>query len=429
VFFAGNVLERVYILNLLGLRFGFTLESQSKMAYSGSERHDQNVHSSTTKETTSINNLLSVVPVKHLRVSTTLPSDLIPEILCRLPVKFILRFRCVCKSWNSLISDPKFVKKQLRVSTTRNLHYLDYIRKYILTSYPLDSLFTDVTSNFTHYEYFSNHYNGDTWTCSSFYSLIGSCNGIVCIADDRKGLVILWNPSTRKFKELALFEKPSDAFMTFGFGYDSSKDNYKVVVVLSYDLLHEEGRKTKVKVHTLGTNIWRTIQKYPFGGLVVPVMKGEFVSGTINWLFSKQWCWECPRFIVSFDLAKESYQKISPPNLGGVDVCNLSALGVLRDCLCVTTTRDDVWVMKEYGNKESWTKLFTIPYMRDPSKRDVFAKVVYIFEDDQVLLKFMNDFDLNLVLYNHRTGTLKATNFGDIPEVCDESLISPCSLC
>ncbi|RHN54661.1 hypothetical protein MtrunA17_Chr5g0409301 [Medicago truncatula] len=124
----------------------------------------------------------------------------------------------------------------------------------------------------------------------------------------------------------------------------------------------------------------------------------------------------------------ESYQKISPPNLEGVDVRNLSALGVLRDCLCVTTTSDDVWVMKEYGNKESWTKLFTIPYMRDPSKRDVFPKAVYIFEDDQVLLKFMNDFDLNLILYNPRSRTLKANNFKDIPEVCVESLVSPCSL-
>jgi hypothetical protein len=48
-------------------------------------------------------------------------------------------------------------------------------------------------------------------------------------------------------------------------------------------------------------------------------------------------CWETPRFIVSFDLAKESFQKISPPSIGGVDVCDLMpSLGVLRDCLCAT---------------------------------------------------------------------------------------------
>ncbi|AES68761.1 putative F-box domain-containing protein [Medicago truncatula] len=382
------------------------------MAYSDSDRHDKKWHRV-------CDSLHELPPLP------TLPSDVILEIICRLPVKFILRFQCVCKSWNSLISDPKFVKKQLCVSTTRNLHFLNYAydsRKYILTSYPLDSDFTDINSNFTQSD----------WPYAKFYRFIGSCNGIVCIADNEyTSLVICWNPSTRKFKELPLFEKPMTGVnvMTFGFGYDSSKDNYKVVVVLEYLVLDEDDsffNKTQVKVHTLGTNIWRTIQDYHFGGLIVP-MKGEFVSGTINWLFSKEQFWEYPCFIVSFDLAKESYQKISPPNLGGVDVCDLSALGVLRDCLCVTTSGYDVWLMKEYGNKESWTKLFTISYKRHPSKFKAFAKAIYVFEDDQVLLE-LYDSDLNLVLYNPRSGTLKATNFKLIPEVCIESLISPSSL-
>jgi F-box interacting protein len=316
------------------------------MASSGRKRRDQN----------------SFV---HEPLLPTLPSDVIPEILCRLPVKFLLRFRCVSKSWKSLISDPKFIKKQLCVSATRNVHFLEYTHesgRYILTSYPLDSIFTNITSNFTRCtqsEYYSNHFDGDCFY-GSFYCFIGSCNGIVCIADDHKGLVILWNPSTRKFKELPIFEKPylfhQTHLMTFGFGYDSSKNNYKVVVVLLYE--GALGEETQVKVHTLGTNIWRTIQKYPFSGVYVPVMKGEFVSGKINWLFSKESEWAYPRFIVSFDLAKESFQKISPPNLGGTDVCDLSALGVLRDCLCVTTSSGDIWIMKEYGNKELHERSF-----------------------------------------------------------------------
>ncbi|PNX62903.1 F-box/kelch-repeat protein, partial [Trifolium pratense] len=44
----------------------------------------------------------------------TLPFDLVTEILCWIPVKFLLQFCCVCKSWNYLISqDSKFQKKQL----------------------------------------------------------------------------------------------------------------------------------------------------------------------------------------------------------------------------------------------------------------------------------------------------------------------------
>jgi len=89
------------------------LEPQLNMASSGGDRHDKNWR-------------LFCDSLHQPPLLPTLPYDVILEILCRLPVKFILRFRCVCKSWNSLISDPIFVKKQLSVSTTRNLHFLNY---------------------------------------------------------------------------------------------------------------------------------------------------------------------------------------------------------------------------------------------------------------------------------------------------------------
>ncbi|MCH98698.1 F-box/kelch-repeat protein, partial [Trifolium medium] len=215
--------------------------------------------------------------VLYSEIIPTLPEDVIPEILCRLPVKLLLQLRCVCKSWNALISDSKFIKKHLRMSTTRHLHFLSYLRnKFTLTSYPLNSVLTNLTTDFTQFEYSLNNYNGDCpWFCT--HQFIGSCNGILCFANDYTGLVILWNPSIRKFQELPLFTKPPDVCIhTFGFGYDSSTDKYKVVVVLDYlmqSTTNEDNSwvtQTEVKVHTLGTNIWRSIPTYPFGGVPVP---------------------------------------------------------------------------------------------------------------------------------------------------------------
>jgi hypothetical protein len=102
-------------------------------------------------------------------------------------------------------------------------------------------------------------------------------------------------------------------------------------------------------------------------------------------------------------------------------------LGVLRDCLCLISGHD-VWIMKEYGNKESWTKLFTVStYMRDPNKYYRLTKAVYIYEDDQVLLQTYGDWNSRLILYDYKKSAFKFTKIASSPEVCVESLISPCS--
>ncbi|AES93928.2 F-box and associated interaction domain protein [Medicago truncatula] len=391
--------------------------------------------------------LTSQSPSLNVQLLPTLPFDLIPEILCWLPVIFLLRFRSVCKSWNSLISsDLKFAKKQhFCMSTTRRLHFVShasYSNKYTFTSYPIDFLNIRIRKrkrkrkrkerikatnlNLTRFEYFST---GGNYAMASSDHFVGSCNGIICIANHYTGLVILCNPSIRTIKELPLFEKPSKVYsnnMTFGFGYDSFRDTYKVVVGLRYQIQDSNGNyihKIEVKVHTLDTNIWKSIQDFPYGVGPIDLQPGKFVSSAINWLCSDEIQLRNPSFIVSYDLGKESYQKILPPNYGGVDVCKLWTLDVLRDCLCATSgdnvwAMKDVWIMKEYGNVGSWIKLYTI----DSSKYHIEA--VHIFENDQVLVKICPH--SKIFVYNSRNCTFKCGNFERIPEICVESLISSC---
>nr|XP_017240031.1 PREDICTED: uncharacterized protein LOC108212829 [Daucus carota subsp. sativus] len=47
------------------------------------------------------------------RFKYALPEEMVNEILCWLPVRTLLRFRSVCKSWLSIISQPNFIKAHM----------------------------------------------------------------------------------------------------------------------------------------------------------------------------------------------------------------------------------------------------------------------------------------------------------------------------
>jgi F-box interacting protein len=178
-----------------------------------------------------------------------------------------------------------------------------------------------------------------------------------------------------------------------------------------------------------GNNSWRMIH----GDLHPPHRFDSklliFVNGAFNWITYAD---SDNHSVVSFDLVIESYRRILPPNYEGENV-RYVLLGVLRDCLCFVAyglELSNVWLMKEYGNEESWTKLYRVPNMND-SILSRYAKPLWVYEDDEVLM----DCSLwapriKLVVYDFKNGTFKKTLTQDIKspvtsEVCLESLISP----
>nr|KYP72801.1 hypothetical protein KK1_005403 [Cajanus cajan] len=83
--------------------------------------------------------------------------------------------------------------------------------------------------------------------------------------------------------------------------------------------------------------------------------------------------------------------------------------------------------MQDYGNRESWTKLFSFPCLETPGSFPC-VKALGLSEDDQLLLEFGS----KIVVYNTRDSTYETLQIQDInecvaSEVYIESLISPCS--
>ncbi|KAH0676335.1 hypothetical protein KY285_024136 [Solanum tuberosum] len=88
-----------------------------------------------------------------------------------------------------------------------------------------------------------------------------------------------------------------------------------------------------------------------------------FVKGKFHWTTNTRDYNECE--IISFGLADENVGKVEQPYYG--EGKRISELGVLGCDLCGfshhLTIGVDVWIMKEYGVKESWTKMCTIEYL------------------------------------------------------------------
>jgi len=90
------------------------------------------------------------------------------------------------------------------------------------------------------------------------------------------------------------------------------------------------------------------------------------VSATLNWIVNKYGLnSSSEKVILSCDLEKETYREVLLPQHDSDNVCK-PMLHVSSNCISVffehyQKTHSVVWMMKEYGVVESWTKLMTIP--------------------------------------------------------------------
>ncbi|KAF9612849.1 hypothetical protein IFM89_004259 [Coptis chinensis] len=128
----------------------------------------------------------------------------------------------------------------------------------------------------------------------------------------------------------------------------------------------------KAYVYTLGTNAWRSIPS-PYrmpstGDVAAAHLNGALhrfkLSDQSRWKDTPQ-CFDI-HSIISFNIRSEEFRQVALNFDYGVRLdCISYALGVLQGCLSVWRVNSiecytEIWVMKDYGLEDSWTRLHTV---------------------------------------------------------------------
>ncbi|KAH7849046.1 hypothetical protein Vadar_012208 [Vaccinium darrowii] len=361
---------------------------------------------------------LSLTIDEHSFKLPELPFELILEILLRVPVNSLIRFKSVCKSWQTMISNPQFVKKHLNLvimdDTFKSWRIIVRYPHHELKSYSLDSLCHEP------YGFAAVDLDYPSKTMPRDMKIVGSCNGLVCIYfRELIDTFYIWNPSTRETHFLSAFEKKHIGGTSFGFGYDSSNDDYKVVRV------YYVGDQLEVEVYSLRKDSWRRIGDFPSILTRYYVGVGKLLGGSILWIATNPS--NNSSLITALDLSEETYREIPQPNYES-RITYLSLI-VLKGCLCIVCEDAyfsfHLWAMNEFGIKESWTKLTTLPYLPGHAPFQ-YPEPMWCFKDGVILVNINGVFGI----YDHVEHTLKYPLLhGTLPfyqaHIYVESLVSP----
>ncbi|KAL5720639.1 hypothetical protein ACHQM5_013286 [Ranunculus cassubicifolius] len=216
------------------------------------------------------------------------PDHIIQEILSRSPAKSLLRFRCVCKAWRSLINDQEFINLQLLRSKERGATSIIFLHfQSFMFSVDPENPSTKMVSMGTTSDFLAG---GDLG-----FNILGSCNGLLCIARTYgdKRVLSLFNPSTRKGTSFTQ-EKDLEEMHGYGFFCDPTEGSYKFLLVSNYEAM----------VYTFGENSWKTIGTIPYDLSFLP--KGILVHGSLHWFAP-----EC--VVVAFNPTCEKFHEIPHP--------------------------------------------------------------------------------------------------------------------
>ncbi|KAF3450486.1 hypothetical protein FNV43_RR06569 [Rhamnella rubrinervis] len=311
--------------------------------------------------------------------------EMLNDIMLKLPLKTVARWKCVCKSWYSLLNSSDFIIQYLQLSNNkirRNINDHDLILKFETENDYIDmiSILSHETLGVLDTQKLS------TYTQQKYNQIQGCRNSVVCITSDRQYTlkVLLWNPKTRQVKVVPKNSycrgpsiMPHSYDTLFGFGFDDKNNDYKVVIFGGYpSSSHSNGFYYDVEVYSLKLDRWRLV-RCNFKDRFLKVNTRRVVSTCTDGMCSWPVRHQRREAILSFDMSMEIIiltplpsrkKRYSAKELlisrngpaGFVGIVDLNGHVAFFDHVGVNFY--NIWWLGEIGVEDSWTKLFIIVF-------------------------------------------------------------------
>ncbi|XP_059632762.1 F-box/kelch-repeat protein At3g06240-like [Cornus florida] len=188
------------------------------------------------------------------------------------------------------------------------------------------------------------------------------------------------------------FQSRGAYMCSIGFGFDSVTDDYKVVRIVYLDGLNfDQNYPPEVEIFSLSTGTWRNISHLDLPYTICKYAPQAYVNGAAHWL-ARDWRSSSNSFlyflILSFHMGDEVFVKIKlPGNVNafafnnGEENVRLATFQESLSLICVDVSMTGrhtccIWVMKEYGISESWSKQFNI----DMRKIKMFEECSWLYK-------------------------------------------------
>ncbi|KAK4425975.1 F-box protein CPR1 [Sesamum alatum] len=288
--------------------------------------------------------------------SVHLPLELLSEVLTRLPVKSLLRFKCVSKFWVDLINTPYFISSHLHNYSKRRRR-INIIQLRLQRRYNNDGCFRTL-----HLDSAGNQYTAEARNLTVplydpgdenhyvFVAGTGTCNGLLCLWLPEEPLVF-WNPSTHQYRHGPILECSTNC----GFGYDQNSQDYKFATMIY--TIPIKFRYT-CKMYSLKSGSW--CYQHVFDSDSIPVGTAFVCNGAVYWAFTKG---------VPFEYSyRDSWR---------LDCLDNSLCGLFR-----VGEQFDVWMRKN----DDWSKLFSINQSVNACSGTMSVKLLAYAEDGRKVL-------------------------------------------